>query len=839
MATANSPQELARSIASLSGPAKRNVKVQLSHELVNLLSEQLYQSPLKAIEELVINSYDAGAHICRVYVPSSAQIASATLPEFISVFDDGEGLSDEGMTSLWHIGRSPKTRAPELDKLKARRQIGKFGIGKLATYTVAGRLTYISRTADGILTTSIDFSRFQEDPTGPGAPVEIPVLAILDLATLKSHDVFSRAVAKSGISDDDLSKPTWTFVILEGLKDKANQIRSGRLHWVLRTAMPLKLDFRLYLNGEEVKSAKLDYDVIVSFTASDLPLPRLKALNDKTGDNWRAQAGRIVSDTFSEGVSGTVIVTRQTLPGKSDDVLRSNGFFIRIRGRLLEHAEPFFGMPPVHHGTLNRFRADIDADDLDATITAPRETIGASKMRDLFESLLGEIFAEARSQYEAKIELEEIAEKRKKEQFRSFVSAGLVEYPIATALVNTSVSPGNDADNTWLYLDVPKTASAQEVAKALFNNPRTKFQYTYAGYGKEGHLVRFDPSTATFTINSDHDFVAANVDEPRAQMLLEDILTAEVLLEVQLLNAKVSPQVIGEVLQARDTLLKSLALDHPYSPVAVAKQLRDAASDEHDLEIALVAAARTLGFVAKHISGAGEPDGVARYVEYPKNEVTITLEAKSSSGIPQLSQLDFAGLLEHMAANSASGCLLIAPGYPAVNDDASAVSNRARELRISCWTIEQLARVVEATEVRHINAKQVLGIVTAAFAPIDVTSSVDRLFEDPAWDKNALATAVLDALEILAPRLTDTRRNVGMVAAVVSGIEGFDTVSAEDVRKAVIDLAHASSGTMLVDGDDLVLLTSIEEFARRVRAVTGARGKPRRPSNFRRDLAER
>jgi hypothetical protein len=69
MGNTDSPQELAKSIASLSGPAKRNVKVQLSHELVNLLSEQLYQSPLKSIEELVINSYDAGAHVCRVYVP--------------------------------------------------------------------------------------------------------------------------------------------------------------------------------------------------------------------------------------------------------------------------------------------------------------------------------------------------------------------------------------------------------------------------------------------------------------------------------------------------------------------------------------------------------------------------------------------------------------------------------------------------------------------------------------------------------------------------------------------------------------------------------------------------
>ena len=45
----------------------KEVTVKLSNELVRLLSDQLYQSPLKAIEELVVNSYDAGAAVCRLF----------------------------------------------------------------------------------------------------------------------------------------------------------------------------------------------------------------------------------------------------------------------------------------------------------------------------------------------------------------------------------------------------------------------------------------------------------------------------------------------------------------------------------------------------------------------------------------------------------------------------------------------------------------------------------------------------------------------------------------------------------------------------------------------------
>ena len=37
------------------GQKQSEVRVRLSNELVQLLSDQLYQSPLKAIEELVVN----------------------------------------------------------------------------------------------------------------------------------------------------------------------------------------------------------------------------------------------------------------------------------------------------------------------------------------------------------------------------------------------------------------------------------------------------------------------------------------------------------------------------------------------------------------------------------------------------------------------------------------------------------------------------------------------------------------------------------------------------------------------------------------------------------------
>ena len=103
------------------------IEVSLSNELVHLLSDQLYQSPLKAIEELVVNAYDADATECRIFVP----VLSDRTRNYIVVFDNGVGMDREGLTDLWQIGRSNK-RTEEIERRRKRKQIGKFGIGKLA-----------------------------------------------------------------------------------------------------------------------------------------------------------------------------------------------------------------------------------------------------------------------------------------------------------------------------------------------------------------------------------------------------------------------------------------------------------------------------------------------------------------------------------------------------------------------------------------------------------------------------------------------------------------------------------------------------------------------------------
>src|SRR5438132_9246296 len=152
------------------GSATGMIPVRLSYKIVELFSEGLYASPNKAIEELVANSFDAGALKVIVLLPSDFHAQDAT----IAVIDDGEGMDAVGLRQHWLIGLSNKRNLTTLPK--GRLQIGKFGIGKLATYVLSSRLTHVSKKDGKFYSTSMDYGRIDTRTKGglePKTPIEI------------------------------------------------------------------------------------------------------------------------------------------------------------------------------------------------------------------------------------------------------------------------------------------------------------------------------------------------------------------------------------------------------------------------------------------------------------------------------------------------------------------------------------------------------------------------------------------------------------------------------------------------------------------------------------------
>lgn len=111
----------------IAGKELCKVGVKVGPRFLNLFSKQLYSSPNKAFEELVSNSWDAGAETVYINIPLDLKSIDAT----VWVLDNGASMNEKGLESLWNIAQSPKANR---EIQFGRKPIGKFGIGKLATY---------------------------------------------------------------------------------------------------------------------------------------------------------------------------------------------------------------------------------------------------------------------------------------------------------------------------------------------------------------------------------------------------------------------------------------------------------------------------------------------------------------------------------------------------------------------------------------------------------------------------------------------------------------------------------------------------------------------------------
>jgi len=247
------------------GTVTDQIEVEISLQIIGLFSEGLYSSPNKAIEELVSNSFDADAKNVDVVLSRDLRHEDAS----IVVFDDGVGMEPAGLKIHWIVGDSIK----RLNRVTAsgRRTIGKFGIGKLAAYVLGQRLTHITLRNGIYSSTTMDFGLIPSTvslPTDDGEkPGKQPTKnrVHLDLRTLTAAEAKAALMpwldAEGNRGEIKLfgkgASQSWTAAIISDLKPMAEELSGGRLRWVLSTAMPLRDDFLLSLNGTPVTSSKL------------------------------------------------------------------------------------------------------------------------------------------------------------------------------------------------------------------------------------------------------------------------------------------------------------------------------------------------------------------------------------------------------------------------------------------------------------------------------------------------------------------------------------------------------------------------------------------------------
>src|SRR5262249_11817963 len=142
--------------------------------------------------------------------------------------------------------------------------------------------------------------------------------------------------------------------------------------------------------------------------------------------------GRVFTPALTMGVTFKAEVFPNIIStGKSVDLLRSHGFFVRVRDRLINEKDELFGLTPLSYKTWDRFRGVLYADDLDDELNASRESVEESAKVEHLRELAATVFYEARSRFEDWEAKTHEAARAKKEEGRNPVSPRLVEIPIA------------------------------------------------------------------------------------------------------------------------------------------------------------------------------------------------------------------------------------------------------------------------------------------------------------------------------------------------------------------------------------------------------------------------
>lgn len=513
------------------------------------------------------------------------------------------------------------------------------------------------------------------------------------------------------------------------------------LEWVLRTALPLRPDFGIWLNGKKLIPSKEGKGRIKKWVLgkdiTTLPRPAPKDITaDENKSVEKTSDDRSGLDIPILGrVTGYAEAYQDLLTGnKADAIGRSNGFFVYVFGRLVNVIDGHFGIPPdeLRHGTFGRFRLVINIDSLDDALRSNRETISEGPLLEATQNVLRAIFNAVRSTIEKQERDEEPGAKLARKLAES--PASLSRRPVIE--LARAVAEGK---HTSRYLTVPKHKTSEErevflagLEKRVDNTATfiTGLSLDYKASAADG-IAFYDTDTGILRINALHPFVAAFYDDfsGKSAEPLELFAMAEVVAESQLYAIGVRQELIDDFLTRRDELLRYFVNQSGRkSAFSVALALQEARNDPDKLEEMLCAAFTSLGFEVSRIGGRGKPDGVATAL-LPADSLghsqkyAVSLDAKSKvedKGKVAAGTVKVSTIVRHRSDYHCQHALVVGRAFPTAAGQKSALikeidddrkkSTPAEPGTITLVTIDDLARLVRIRPLKQLTLIELRGL---------------------------------------------------------------------------------------------------------------------------------
>lgn len=698
-----------------------NIDVKISYKIIELFSAGLYSSPNKAFEELICNSYDAFASKVSVFLPDDLTEENA----YIFVVDNGEGLSQEGMKDLWKIGESKKALMP--DQEGQRLQIGQFGIGKLSTYILAHKLTYISKKDGRYLLVTMDYNRIQTS-------TEQLRLEEKELTQDEAQELINKYTIINGKNIIDFvlfgkdAEENWTLSLLTNLKPKATEIQKGRLKWILETALPLNPHFNLTFNGVPLKSSKINIEISKQWIIGNEDRAAEDLAFAQSGYDENKQEYFVDFDSLKHVTGKFILYKESLLGGKSSQNGRSHGIFLIIRGRLVNLDDPLLGMPAFSHGPFNHCQILIEADNLNTYLTSTREAVKESKALTELKTYIQRKFNELRTYY---FDQEEAKQRTKTIGYR-LAQTG---YSSSQKPIANFIDKFYNGDISNPLLIRKPVCSRDELLHSYSDGEGINQVITSVKWEiMDAHapIAQLDLRTKTLHINALHPFVSNYSESYKSTVPLENIAIAEVLLEAHMYEISIDESQINSIIYKRDELLRQLAFSDKEGIPAVAQLLNESASNPTGLENAVYRALTVLGFETQKIGGNGKPDGfAAANLGYDSSKTsrsyTLTYDAKSTqskaiaAGTAKLS-----GIKRHQADYKATYAMEVAIDFEGGGKDDSAIAKEARAQRVTLIRVKDLAKLVLYSIPKQLSLAKLKELFDTCYTPEEVSKWIDN-----------------------------------------------------------------------------------------------------------------
>lgn len=312
-----------------------DLKLEYSHNIIEHLGLKLYQNkPTNVIAELISNSWDADAENSWLDIHDSDGLSKEQ--RYITVMDDGYGMDPSTIKDKYLvIGLKKRSydNPSETSSTKGRFLMGRKGIGKLAPFGIAGRLTVMTVYKDSdnkskISVFSLDISGMLKgneqgshliNSYSPDVMYFDQNLDNIDTKKLEQFNYakFSERITKKG---------TGTAIILTKIKIN-NAISISRLNQSVGRRFTIAFsdkDFNVFINEKKVEAS----DSLPKF---DLRYPKIGYDSDTININGvdrivKFWAGFVNSAEWPQDEAGVGVYAH----GK---IAQDRPFFFSVKGK--------------------------------------------------------------------------------------------------------------------------------------------------------------------------------------------------------------------------------------------------------------------------------------------------------------------------------------------------------------------------------------------------------------------------------------------------------------------------------------------------------------------------